>query len=290
MARHDLLVLHTMVGSLWGTDGYFRRDGYGGAESHFGVGHDGECLQWQDTAHKAEANGNGNHRIISVETADLGTGFAAWNTNDGNAVPAWTPQQLARLVDLTVWACRTHDIPCVLVPDSKPERRGIGYHRLGVPGYAVAGGELWSSARGKVCPGNRRIAQIPGIVMRAAQILSAAAAPAPTPTRKREVMLQNHRVAPGSGAMRLNCPTGDKASALVKRAWISATVDGPNAGWMHVFFQSDSGGIADARLPIRFADGRSERVWRELPNGTTTMNILYNFPNGGCITLEAEPM
>jgi hypothetical protein len=56
LLKHDLVILHTMVGSLWGTDGYFRRDGYGGAESHFGVGYDGEILQWQDTNYKAEAN------------------------------------------------------------------------------------------------------------------------------------------------------------------------------------------------------------------------------------------
>lgn len=179
IARYDLLIFHTMVGSLWGTDGYFRKDGYGGSESHWGVGYDGECLQWQDTTRQADASGAANVRSLSVETADTGTGFAAWT---GSNVPAWTPKQLDRLVDLTVWCCKTHNIPCVLVPDSKPGRRGIAYHRLGVPGYAIAGGELWSSARGKVCPGDRRILQVPTIVQRAAAILGGqSATPVVTP-------------------------------------------------------------------------------------------------------------
>lgn len=169
--KHDLIILHTMVGSLWGTDAYFRQNGYGGNEAHFGVGHDGELLQWQDTDWQTDANGAANRRAISIETADIGQGFPRWNTRDGNAVPAWTSAQVDKLIDLIVWICQTHNIPCVGVLDSKPERRGVAYHRLGVPGYVVPGGELWSSARGKSCPGPARIKQIPNIIARAANIL-----------------------------------------------------------------------------------------------------------------------
>lgn len=171
MQKHDLIILHTMVGSLWSTDSYFRNRGYGGAEAHFGVGHDGQLLQWQDTDWQAEANGAANNRAISIETADLGEGFAPWNTQDGNAVPAWTDAQVDRIIDLIVWICRTHAIPCVPVLDSKPGRRGVAYHRLGVPGNVVPGGELWSSARGKTCPGPARIKQIPNIIARAKNVL-----------------------------------------------------------------------------------------------------------------------
>lgn len=177
IAGPDLLVLHTMVGSLSGTDSYFRGNGYVGTESHFGVGHDGTTYQWQDTTRRAEANLNANDNAISIETADVGTGFPVWNTNNGSQVPAWTSRQLDRLVDLIAWACRAHDIPCVLVPDSRAGRRGIGYHRQGVPlrrGATVSqtGGELWSTAVGKVCPGDRRIAQIPTIIGRARAVLA----------------------------------------------------------------------------------------------------------------------
>jgi hypothetical protein len=177
MTRFDLVIIHTAVGSFDGTYSYFRTGngaGYGGTESHFMTSGAGDIDQYQDTAHQAEANGAANARAISVENADMGPQFAPWNTNDGNAVPAFTAQQIEANARICAWAHTTHGIPLEPVPDSKPGRRGIGYHRLGVPGYAVTGGELWSSARGKVCPGPKRIAQIPQIIARARQIVGGA--------------------------------------------------------------------------------------------------------------------
>jgi len=185
LTRYDLLLLHTAVGSFDGTYNYFRSSsGYTGAESHFMTSGAGDIDQYQDTAHQAEANGAANSRAISVENADMGPQFAPWNTGDGNAVPPFTPQQIEANARIAAWAHQQHGIPLELVPDSRPGRRGIGYHRLGVPGYATAGGELWSSARGKSCPGPKRIAQIPQIIARARQLVAppttvAAANPAP---------------------------------------------------------------------------------------------------------------
>lgn len=55
---------------------------------------------------------------------------------------------------------------------SRRDDTGVGYHRLGVP--LIAGGqdgwpdgEVWTTSPGKPCPGDRRIAQVPGIVARA---------------------------------------------------------------------------------------------------------------------------
>lgn len=175
MRAYDIICIHTMVGGLIGTDGYFRNGngvGYAGTESHFGTGGAGEIVQWQDTAYQAEANLNGNHHILSIENADMGFGFPKWNTNNGAEVPAFTAAQCEAISQIIAWACRTHNIPCELIPDAKPGRRGIGYHRQGVPGYMVPGAEKWSNATGKVCPGNRRVAQIPGIIARARQILN----------------------------------------------------------------------------------------------------------------------
>lgn len=196
MARYDLVVLHTMVGTLTGTDALFRRDGFGGTESHFGIGgrwgdnRDGHIIQWQDTTHRADAQLDGNHRSISIETADNFPRSAA------DILP-WTPAQLSSIVEVTAWACRVHDIPAVLVPDSRPGRRGIAYHRLGcehsrgvgkVPGFLVAGGERWSNAIGKECPGPQRIAQMPEIVARVRDRLAGPTVPAAparqTPTQK----------------------------------------------------------------------------------------------------------
>lgn len=169
MAAHDIICLHTMAGSLAGTDSFFRQNGYGGAESHFGVGHDGTVYQWQDTLYRADANLNGNSRIVSIETADTGPGFDRWL---GTNVPAWTDDQVDALAKLIAAICRAHDIPCALIPDSKGSRRGVGYHRLGIDPWRVSGGEVWSSARGKICPGDRRIAQVPAVVAAARRILN----------------------------------------------------------------------------------------------------------------------
>lgn len=277
LTTHDLIILHTMVGSLTSTDGYFRNNGYGGPESHFGVGHDGTVYQWQDSVYRAEANGAANARAISIETADLGPGFPRWDTNSGNAVPAWTDEQCDAIARIIAWACSTHDIPCVLIPDSKPSRRGVGYHRQGVPGYAVPGGELWSSARGKVCPGPRRIAQIPGVVAGARNLLNV------NPVGGDNV-LENHRVE-GVGNVRLIFPVG-ATSGILAKGWVSAAVDGPEPGKAHVFFQNDQGGISELRWDLPFRDGHSSRPWAEVPNGTTMININFAFPNGGVITLE----
>jgi hypothetical protein len=202
MTSHDVVCLHTMVGSLDGTDNYFHDSGYGGTESHFGVGHEGRTIQWQDISHTADANLDGKYRVLSIETADFGPGFPDWNTNDASQVPAWTPAQLERLAHLVAWLCdkathaecpssmlcRQHGIPLYAIPNSQPHNRGVGWHRQGVDssplyqyGYRVPGGEKWSQATGKVCPGDRRIAQIPGIIARARQIAAGQSAPTPTP-------------------------------------------------------------------------------------------------------------
>jgi hypothetical protein len=173
MARYDLVVVHTMVGSLPGTDGYFRGL-TNGVNSHFGTGGDGAIWQWVDTAVRSGANGGGNHRAITIENADMGPQFAAWNTRDGAAVPAFTPQQIEANARICAWANREHGVPLVPAPNSLPGARGIGYHRLGIDPWRVVGGEVWSSSAGKVCPANRRIAQIPQIIARARQLVGGA--------------------------------------------------------------------------------------------------------------------
>ncbi len=183
MTGHDIICEHTMVGSLAGTDGYFRGL-TNGVNSHYGTGGLGEVWQWGDTRFRSGANLNGNPNVVSVENADMGPGFAAWNTRDGNAVPAFTPAQIEANARILAWEssrqahaacppnwlCDKYGSPHEMIPDAKPGRRGIGYHRQGVPGYMAPGAVKWSSATGKVCPGDRRIAQIPQIIARARQI------------------------------------------------------------------------------------------------------------------------
>jgi hypothetical protein len=163
ISSYDIFCAHTMVGSLDGTDNYFRTSA-SGTNSHFGVGGDGTIYQWVDTAYRSGANYNGNYHIVSVETADMGAPFGPWGGTD---VPAWTAAQIDALGRIARWVHDTHGIPLTQIPDAKPGRRGVGYHRLGVPGYMVAGAEQWSTAQGKVCPGDRRISQVPQVIARA---------------------------------------------------------------------------------------------------------------------------
>lgn len=171
MKSYQGVCLHTMVGTLAGTDSMFRSGGTVGTESHFGVGENGEIYQWVDTRYTADANYLGSGHVISIETADYGGSFGRWNTA-GDNVPYWNEKQLAAIVRIIVWACETHDIPIRQMKDVTD--RGIGYHAMGVPGNELPSRlqgtrYQWSKARGKVCPGRRRISQVPEVVRRAQQ-------------------------------------------------------------------------------------------------------------------------
>ena len=106
--------------------------------------------------------------------------------------------------------------------------------------------------------------------------------------KKKDHSMQNFPMNPTGDqyyVFRLNCPVG-VASAVTARAFLSASVLGPQPGHVKVWFQSDRGGISATEFTIDFQDGRSERKWVELPDGTTTLNIHYRMPDGGVLTLE----
>jgi len=168
MTRYDVLCFHTIVGFA------------PAHAAHFSVRADGTILQSRDTAFRSGANLNGNHRVIAIEVEDHGVAFGQWDTKDGHAVPAFTAEEIEALAQIIVWAHRMHDIPIQPCPDSKPTSRGVAYHRQGIDGNfeayefggRVDGGENWSTSFGKVCPGDRRIAQIPQIIALARQIIA----------------------------------------------------------------------------------------------------------------------
>lgn len=177
-ARTDGIVLHTSASakstSLFGWFSNPKAQ----ASSHWHVAFDGTVEEYVAPDLIAWANGAGNARLLSVET-------------QGSGYEEWTPEQVESLAQLVALTSKEFGFPIRAMQSSAKTERGVGYHRLGVPAskwgtgkWLQAGGERWSSAVGKICPGDKRIAQVDAVVARAKQIAgdSAPARPAPTPT------------------------------------------------------------------------------------------------------------
>lgn len=176
MASYDIVCIHTIVGNAPAHAAHFSTDMVGG------------MYQSRDTQFQSAANLEGNPRVIAIENADMPP---KWATNDGHAVPAFSASQAERIAQILAWCHKTHGIPLVLCPNSKPGSRGIAYHRQGVDGNflssgykyggRVPGGEKWSTSAGKVCPGDRRIDQLINIIIPRAIQLAGGTTPPPTP-------------------------------------------------------------------------------------------------------------
>lgn len=158
-ASTDAVVLHVAVSEAATLSGWFNNP-RAAASSHFYVRRDGVIEQYIPIDKISWAGVRSDQRAISIETQGMGTG-------------EWTAAQLQAMADIIVF-CRVKypAIPVRQMTSSKRSEKGIGYHRLGVPGsYAqksigrsLTGGELWSGAVGKICPGFDRIKQVPKVV------------------------------------------------------------------------------------------------------------------------------
>lgn len=157
---------------------------------HFYVNKAGQVHQYVDTEFCAWANVDANGDAVSIESQG-----GVVNPNG----ELWTPEQAHAIAGVIRWVHDTEGTPIELLPDSKLGRRGWGPHRLGIDPWRVAGGQSWSGSRGKVCPGDAKIGQIPGI-------LADAAGGAPTPTPVPQPTPQPGRVPPP----RLNFPFGNQ--------------------------------------------------------------------------------
>lgn len=165
MVRYDGVVFHTIVGHD------------PAPAAHFSVGSNGELTQNRDTEYQSAACLNGNRRLLAVETEDMGDPFPDWGGND---VPAWTNAQCDTNARICAWAHLTHGISLTEMLNSLSTSRGIGWHRLGIDGNfvpgidypgRVPGGEVWTRAFGKGCPGNRRIRQVKEKIISLARLI-----------------------------------------------------------------------------------------------------------------------
>lgn len=177
-AKTDCVILHVAVSEAKSLAGWFNNPA-AGASSHFYVRRDGTIEQYLDLDYISWANGAGNSRSITVET-------------QGGASGEWTPEQVEANVKIIRFANKHYGVPMAQMKDSKKSSRGVGYHLLGVPanrtqkllGRSQTGGELWSSAVGKICPGPERVKQVPAIVKAANGSVVPAGKPNPPATQK----------------------------------------------------------------------------------------------------------
>lgn len=166
MSRYDIVCVHTIVGHA------------PAHAAHFSTHDSGRIDQSRDTRYRSAANLEGNHRVIAIE-----------NEDGAKDVPL-TDAQVDACAKILAWAHKVHGVPLQLAPNSRPGSRGLAYHRQGVDGNfggyryggRVSGGEKWSTAFGKTCPRDKRIAQLPEILRRA-KLIAYPPKPKPKPVR-----------------------------------------------------------------------------------------------------------
>jgi len=144
---------HVAVSEAASLFNYFNQPG--NPCSHFYVRRDGTVEQYVDTDYVAPCNLDGNPTLLSIETQG--------GVNSPETEP-WTSAQLNSQINLHIWLQGVDGFPIQLMTDSRPETKGIGWHELGIEPHVVSGGELWSSAYGKICPGNKKIEQIKTVI------------------------------------------------------------------------------------------------------------------------------
>lgn len=120
--------------------------------SHFYIRKNGTVVQYMDTDWRSRVDYNGNIDTIGVETEgglDVGDDL-------------WTREQVEAIARLYIWAAKTHNLKTKLATDSRVgiTSHGLSWHRLGVPGFMVSDGVLYSNQYRKTCPGDLRINQI----------------------------------------------------------------------------------------------------------------------------------
>ena len=204
-ARTDGVVLHS-TGSRSATSqfGWFSNP-KAQASSHVHVADDGTVERYVPDDLIAWANGAGNARLLSIET-------------QGDGTEPWTPEQVESIAQVVAAWSAKFGFPLQLMSSSKPTEKGIGWHRLGVPpskwvsglGWLLPGGEKWSGAVGKVCPGDKRIAQVPQILARAQAINGTA--PAQTPVKPKPAA----KPKPAKGTVYTIGSSGSKVKNLQK--------------------------------------------------------------------------
>lgn len=174
------VTLHTAVTSS--QDTYGPGLGPGRTHAHFYNPKTGKPRLHQELNKKAWADLDGNTSSISVEHWDGYPGSAPGYWKHNGDVPPFTAAQIENAALIFAYAVEYFGVPNRIA--TPKDTSGLAWHRLGVTGNfgkfdrndrktwsAAQTGERWSLARGKLCPGDRRIDQIPQIFARAQELL-----------------------------------------------------------------------------------------------------------------------
>ncbi len=181
---NHVFIVHTMVGSLNGTDSYFRQGGVA-LESNMGIGGkydtnlDGAIYQWMYLTDRADANYQAVWYAFSIETSD---GSNAANPN--RWLERWSPLQAESIAQSIAAWCLVTGNPAHLVNRAHSSVHGIGHHRIGTVPYVNPGDDYWSppSQGARACPGQTRIDQLTNeVIPRAQDILKSLSVDTPNP-------------------------------------------------------------------------------------------------------------
>jgi hypothetical protein len=118
----------------------------------------GPARQYIDLDLQCWSSGAGNATCPAWES-EGGMGTAA----QVNAEP-WTHDQLVSGAMVLRHLHETEGVPYQNMGTSLAGSKGLGVHRYGIDPWRVAGGQVWSSSRGKLCPGDAKVGQLQLIV------------------------------------------------------------------------------------------------------------------------------
>lgn len=108
--------------------------------------------------------------------------------------------------------------------------------------------------------------------------------PQSQPAEEKDLMYIPFRVQ-GEGWYNVPIPVG-RSSRIIKAAWISVVVDGPDPGRFKFWFQDDNSGISAPEITVGFRDGRSDRRYVQVPDGATQVRIQHTLKAGAGLCFE----
>lgn len=234
-------ILHVDAGGAASLQGWFNNPA-SSASSHFYVKYDGTVEQYLDTKYIAWTQRTGNAYGIGIETQGLGSG-------------TWTTAQAASIAALLRWVSKTHGVPLVNMIDSKPGRRGVGYHRMGCTPWRVSGGDVWG-ANGKICPGPDRVSQFAAVL---ASALGGTPVVNPLPPTPSPAETEEQRI--------------DRLNAGFSRAWIASIQNKLNRTGLFQPLEEDGARGPRTESVIKDFQGRYGLVPDGLPGPLTNAKL-----------------